>query len=344
MQPTVTEPAAALSAPLPRPRGPLSTAVVDALSGAGPRALPSGAARSADPFGDDLAMALHTCYELHYRGFRGVSPDWEWDPALLAFRAELEAVFLDALRDGTSGTDDVDGLLEDLLVEEVPGDGVSHHLAREGTWEQLREFFVHRSIYHLKEADPHVWAVPRLHGDAKAAFVAVEFDEYGGGRGDRVHSRLFAELLDAADLSPDYLHYLDVAAGTQLAIVNLMSMFGLHRRLRGALVGHFAAAEITTAPSAARLVTALRRHEAPEACVHFFAEHVEADAVHEQIMRRDVVGGLLRDEPELAADVAFGIEATGLLEGRLAERLLDAWRSGRTSLTPQNADTEGPVR
>ena len=61
--------------------------------------------------------------------------------------------------------------------------------------------FAHRSIYHLKEADPHAWVIPRLRGRAKAALVAVEFDEYGAGRADRAHAQLFADLLQAADLS-----------------------------------------------------------------------------------------------------------------------------------------------
>ena len=59
---------------------------------------------------------------------------------------------------------------------------------------------MHRSLYHLKEGDPHAWAIPRLMGTAKAAFVAVEFDEYGAGQGPRLHQQLFADLLTAAGL------------------------------------------------------------------------------------------------------------------------------------------------
>jgi hypothetical protein len=40
---------------------------------------------------DDLHLALYLCYELHYRGLAGVDVGWEWDPALLSFRAQLEA-------------------------------------------------------------------------------------------------------------------------------------------------------------------------------------------------------------------------------------------------------------
>jgi Iron-containing redox enzyme len=291
-----------------------------------------GVVADADPFGEDLQLALYLCYELHYQGLPGVDPDWEWDPELLRLRAAMERVFLAALRARTPGGDDVEAALEELLVEPAEGTGVTHFLADEGEWWQVQEFLAHRSIYHLKEADPHAWVIPRLRGRAKAALVAVEFDEFGGGRAERMHARLYADLLDAAGLDSGYLHYLDQAPGRMLAVVNLMSLFGLHRRLRGCLVGHFAAAEITTAPSARRMDRALARHDAPEACRFFFTEHIEADAVHEQVLRHDVIGGLLAEEPELASDVVFGIQATELVEDRFGEHVLSAWRAGRPSL------------
>jgi hypothetical protein len=67
------------------------------------------------------------------------------------------------------------------------------------------------------------------------------------------------------------------------------------------------------------------------AAVRFYTEHVEADAVDEQVVRHEVVAGLLADEPHLEADVVFGIRATGRLD-RLAARVLTAWRHGRTTL------------
>jgi hypothetical protein len=96
------------------------------------------------------------------------------------------------------------------------------------------------------------------------------------------------------------------------------------------MVGHFAAAEITTAPAAARMVKAIDRLGAGDP--HFFAEHVEADAVHEQILRHDVVGDLLEREPHLAEDVVFGVRATEFLEGRFSDHVLSSWREGRSSL------------
>ena len=337
----------ALTRTLPEPRGPLSSAVITALAqGIPSERLTLPDIDQTDPYGEDLMLALYVCYELHYRSFAGVDPIWEWEPRLLGLRAAMERIFLAALRSdaGSHGdsVDDVATALDALLVEQVPGNGVSHYLWKYAQWWQMREYIVHRSVYHLKEADPHAWVIPRLQGQAKAALVAVEFDEFGSGRGERVHAQLFADLMVAVGLSPDYLHYLDDVPAPAIAIVNMMSMFGLHRRLRGAMVGHFAAAEITTPPSARRITRALERLGAGPVCTLFFTEHVEADAVHEQVLRRDVIGDLLRREPHLAADVVFGIGATGLLEARLADHLLNAWRAGTTSLRRPLPENAGP--
>ncbi|MGW8063811.1 iron-containing redox enzyme family protein [Streptomyces ziwulingensis] len=315
----------------PSARGPLSAAVGAYLLGTGPLPGPEDAA-AAPAYGDDLQLALYQCYELHYRGFAGVSPDLEWDPGLLRVRAALEDRFLSALRADTEVHDTVEDAVGALLVEPVDGKGVSHFLRDEGELWHLREYAAQRSLYHLKEADPHAWVLPRLWGRAKAAMAAVEFDEYGGGRPDRVHARLFADLMTDLGLDTTYGRHLDAASAECLATVNMMSLFGLHRSLRGALVGHFAAVEITSSPGSRRLAEAMRRTGAGPAAEHFYDEHVEADAVHEQIVRHEVIDGLLEQEPHLAADVAFGIDATGLVEDRFGARLLADWRAGRSSL------------
>ncbi|MFF5159420.1 iron-containing redox enzyme family protein [Streptomyces sp. NPDC000348] len=316
---------------LPAPRGPLSRAVEHHLRGTGP--LPEDEEIAAAPvYGDDFQLALYLCYELHYRGFAGVAADLEWDPELLRVRAALEHRFLTALRADARRHDGVEEALAGILVEPVDGTGVSHFLRDRGELWHVREYAAQRSLYHLKEADPHAWVLPRLWGRAKAAMAAVEFDEYGGGRADRVHARLFADLMTDLGLDTTYGRYLDAACAELLVTVNLMSLFGLHRSLRGALVGHFATVEITSSPGSRRLAEAMRRTGAGPAAEYFYDEHVEADAVHEQVVRHEVVAGLLEVEPHLAADIAFGVDATVFAEDRLGERLLADWGAGRSSL------------
>lgn len=317
---------------LPAPRGELSAGVGAALLRGEPVADLSWC--RSDPYGADLQLALYILYELHYQGFREVREDREWDPGLLALRRPLEQRFLGALRADAPGGDDAEQTLGALLVEPVGHDAtsVSHHLERDGTLWQLREYVAARSLYHLKEADPHAWVIPRLHGRAKAAMVAIEYDEFGAGRREDIHAALYADLMADLGLETAYGHYVDAAPAAALAAVNLMSLFGLHRALRGALVGHFAAVEVTSSPASRRLAAALRRIGAGAAAQRFYDEHVEADAVHEQVVRRDVVGGLLAAEPSLDADIAFGTRATLFLEERLAAHLLRQWCSGRSAL------------
>ncbi|MFD9421272.1 MULTISPECIES: iron-containing redox enzyme family protein [unclassified Streptomyces] len=337
---------------LPQSRGELSRTVLETLTRPAGTALPEevrAAAEVADPYGDDLQLALYLCYELHYRGLVGVDAAWEWEPGLLRLRAEMECRFLAALRADIGPPRSSEEALAGILVEPIdPGaDSPSHFLENQGELWHFREYAAHRSLYHLKEADPHVWVIPRLTGRAKAAMAAVEYDEFGAGRAERIHARLFADLMTDLGLESAYGRYVDAAAAETLTVVNLMSLFGLHRSLRGALVGHFAAVEITSSPGSRRLVNGLQRAGAGPAAVHFYAEHVEADAVHEQIVRRDVIGGLLETEPSLDEDIAFGIDATAWTETRLGDHLLTAWRDGRTSLTvhPREApasSAEGP--
>lgn len=318
---------------LPAPRGPLSAGLMAALTSPGRPAPGTCEAAAADPYGEDLQLALYLCYELHYRGFAGVAEDREWDPALMPLRRALENRFLGELRRDVPtgrGTDEVFG---ELLVEPTDHrDSVAHHLEHHGELWQLREYAALRSLYHLKEADPHAWVIPRLRGRAKAGMVAIEYDEFGAGRAENIHARLFADLMTDLELETGYGHYLDAAPAVALATVNMMTLFGLHRALRGALVGHFACVEVTSSPGSRRLAAAMRRVGAGPAAERFYDEHVEADAVHEQVVRREVIGGLLADEPHLEADVAFGADATVFLDDRLAAHLLDAWRAGRSAL------------
>ncbi|MFW5471213.1 iron-containing redox enzyme family protein [Knoellia sp. CPCC 206435] len=315
---------------LPTARGPISRAVIDHCSG---RALPLPAEVSvADPYGEDLQLALYVCYELHYRGFDGVPDAMEWDLPLLGLRLELEEVFLEALHRDVAGGTDVDAEVTELLTETVGARGISHHLLRDGTLEQFREYVTHRSAYHLKEADPQLLVVSRMAGRVKAGLLTVQHDEYGAGRVEAMHSELYAAMMHELGLASTYGDHLDRVSGSVLAEVNLMSLCGLRRELRAAAVGQFALIELTSSPGSARLVRAARRLGCGPATERFYAEHVEADAVHEQILRREVIAPMLADEPELAEGLVFGIQAGQLLGSRFADEVLDAWSSGRSSL------------
>ena len=317
---------------LPQPRGAVSEILLDALTGP---VAPLPLAPTAGTTEEDAQLALYLCYELHYRGLPGVDERWEWAPSLLALRGELEECFEAALRRDVPvpdvGEEDMDLALRAVEeADEAPS--LSRHLEREGTLEQYREFAAHRSAYQLKEADPHSWALPRLSGPPKAAMVEIQADEYGGGDPERMHAVLFARALDALGLDPRYGAYVDHLPAVTLATVNLMSLFGLHRRLRGAIVGHLALFEMTSSIPNRRYANGLRRLGLGDDALEFYDEHVVADAVHENVAAVDLAGGLARQAPELAADILWGAAALIELEGRFARHLLESWAAARSSL------------
>ena len=313
---------------LPDPRGAVTELLLDAL----PRAV--APLPVAEPTSDeDLHLALYLCYELHYRGLPGVDDRWEWEPELLALRGRWSALRGAAARgDPRAQTADAIDLALRAIERADGGPSLSKHLERGGTLEQYLEFVVHRSAYQLKEADPHAWALPRLTGGAKAAMVEIQADEYGGGRADRMHATLFARAMDALGLDSRYGAYVDVLPAVTLATVNLMSLLGLHRRLRGAIVGHLALFEMTSSIPNRRYANGLRRLGFGADATEFYDEHVVADAVHENIAAVDLAGGLADQEPELTADILWGATALDELERRFAHHLLGAWSAGESSL------------
>ena len=325
-------------ASLPASRGPVSERLLAELTQP-PHELEGVAVpASANPLGDDdLQLALYVLYELHYRGFDEVDDAWEWEPSLLAHRSVLERLFEDGLFDavgfpaGAPAPEEMDLALR-AIADDDDGPSLSKHVDREATLDQVLEFLVHRSAYQLKEADPHSWALPRLSGGPKAALVEVQADEYGGGRAERIHAQLFADSMAAVGLDSAYGAYLDHIPAVTLATVNLMSLLGLHRRWRGAIVGHLALFEMTSSIPNRRYANALRRHGHEGAATEFFDEHVEADAVHENVAAVDLAGGLARDEPKVAPDIVWGARALAELDARWGGHVLAAWERGESSL------------
>ena len=313
---------------LPRPRGPLTSALSAAMRANRPDAMPAAVGHVRDPLThDDVQLALWICYELHYQGFDDVDEAWEWEPAQIALRRQLEEAVLSALRIAVD-VPDLRPVPEALfkLVENDTGPSMSSYLQRHASVDQFAEYVQQRSIYQLKEADPHTWAIPRLNGRAKAALIEIQADEYGAGHAGNMHSVLFGHTLRGLGLDAAYGAYIDIAAPISMAISNVMSLFALRRELRGAIVGHLAAYEMSSSLPCRRNAAGLRRLGAGEEACSFYDAHVTADALHEQIAAYDLCGSLADSEPGLADDILWGAAVCIHLETRFAQHLLRRWQ------------------
>ena len=309
---------------LPTSRGPLTEELISTLRSRGDATAVLAVVPHAGP--GDEALALWILHQLHYRGFAGVSDDFEWHPDLLRVRLVLEGRLEQRLRSRFTVPRGV-SFVGDFLdwVGDQDGVSVAAHVQRHADHEQVLELLRVRSLYHLMEADPTAWVVPRLDARAKAALVELLYDEYGAGDPNRLHHHLFALGMEASGLATTYGEYVDEAPVEVLEQNNAMSLFGLHRRLRGAALGHLAAFEATSSVPSRRMAQGLERLDFPQALVDYYTEHVEADAVHEQLAVRTIVGGLLADEPGLQEDAWFGAFTCLDLEDRVGRRLLGSW-------------------
>ncbi|MDT7804723.1 MAG: hypothetical protein QOI78_8156 [Actinomycetota bacterium] len=320
---------------LPATRGPVSEEVVRLLRGASPaEGLDLGPAQPA-VHDEDLQLSLWICYELGYRGFDDVDPDQDGGLALYALRKDLESRWLTGLTDLVAPVEadpaDVPRALARLAAAD-DGPSLAKFLQRKASAAQFGEFVAHRSVYHLKEADPHSWAIPRLSGRAKAALVEIQADEYGGGRVEQMHSELFRTTMRSLGLDDGYGHFVEDVPAVTLAVSNLMSLFGMNRRWLGAALGHLAAFEMTSSLPNRRYGNGLRRLGGDSAATRFFDVHVEADAVHEQIAAHDLCGSYAAEHPEAAGDILFGAACGLAVDAEFAAHLLGSWEAGRPSL------------
>ncbi|MCY7396598.1 MAG: iron-containing redox enzyme family protein [Nocardioides sp.] len=317
---------------LPSPRGPLGERVLTVLRGEVREVGDPGAAVIEVPDQracDDDALTLWVLHELHYRGFEDVSEEWEWAPALMGVRWLLEHELEERLRVRYADArvpvaDEVTRSLATLTATHE-GPSLARHLQRNASREQALALLRQRSLYHLKEGDPTSWVIPRLTTRPKAALLEVQFDEYGDGDPARLHHEMFARGLETSGLCSAYGHYVDEALVPVLEQNNAVSMFGLHRRLRGAALGHLAAFESTSAVPSRQLAQGLTRLGFPPEMIAYYDEHVEADAVHEQVVVRDVCGALVQEEPGQHEEVVFGAWTCLDLEARTATAMLARW-------------------
>jgi hypothetical protein len=78
----------------------------------------------------------------------------------------------------------------------------------------------------------------------------------------------------------------------------------------------------------------LRRLGGDTTATRFYDEHVEADAVHEQIAAHDLCGSFAAAEPEAAPDVLFGARCALAVDALWAADLLAGWSRGESTLHP----------
>ena len=264
----------------------------------------------------------------------------EWDPEVLALRQALESCFLDDIRASIEPPTRLspDEAEARLLRMARGGDGPSLSGVIQGTpsLERVRELFIHRSAYQLKEADPHTWAMPqaarrgqgghrrdpgrRVRGrcDHRDARRAVRRDDARG------RSRPGLRRLPRPDPRRDPGHdQPDLTPRTAPQVARRAP------RSPGAVRDDLGAEPtLRHGPAAARL----RRGRLP-----VLRRARRGGRGARSVAAVDLAGGLAAQDPRLGADILWGAKALLAIDGRWARHMLQAWGDDSSSLRPELA-------
>ena len=137
---------------------------------------------------------------------------------------------------------------------------------------------------------------------------------------------------------------MSVVPGVTLAFMNAMNLLSLHRGHAAAALGHFGAYEATSSVPSRLVVAAVERLGFPASVRAYFDEHVEADAVHEQLALREICGGVAEADPSVVPELFFGAAVCLLTDADVSQHLLDSWGEGRSSLSSPVDDVELPEK
>ncbi len=320
----------------PAPRGPRSEALFAHWDGVRPAVVPEPEDLvGIDPLtDDDLHLALWCCYQLDGCGFEGHDDGLASDRTTIDIGHRLEQAVEEALRTEHS-CDQVppDPVVALRVIATWAGPPLARAVEEDGERRHLQELAIHRSVQLLRPADPRALALSRLSGPARAALAPMEGDEPGRSVNER--TELFAAAMVELGLDPAFGCYLDRLPGVTLATDNVISMFGRHRRLAGALVGHLALTELSRVEPMARYRAAARRIGGLPALERFYDAHLATGLQAGRPALDDLVGPLVAADPDLEPEVVFGAAAMSRVEARFERHVLSAWRRDESSLLPE---------
>lgn len=194
---------------------------------------------------------------------------------------------------------------------------MEHH----GTLEDFQRYLKHRSLYQLKEADPHTLGIPHATGLAKQWLMKIQAGEYGVDEEDRVmHSTLFAKTMADCGLKSAQNVYINEVTSCAFILSNVLSLFAFNRRLTPALFGHLAGVETTSVEPMTGYFHAAQRLGLSKTAQQFFKVHTLADVEHEQ-WGFQMVDQLATQDPSVSDLIVFGAQALRVAEETFTRQL-----------------------
>ena len=157
-----------------------------------------------------------------------------------------------------------------------------------------------------------------LDGSPKLALAANYWDEMGRGERGAVHTELHRDLGRALELRVPTPDQLPIEALERAALTGVLAT---NRAFQPELLGALGLLELQAGPRCRRVVTALRRLEAPAGSLPFYEEHAGADPVHGRDWLERAVAPLVDRTPEWGPRIVAGASWRDGVNRRLFEAL-----------------------
>ena len=285
--------------------------------------------------GEEVPLALYCLYELHYRGFAGVSDDWEWDATCLELRRRLERASLRELRYevflsyGIEKMHAADVLMELSTLTNDTARLRSALMTTDATDAQTQELTLLRSFLPTDSSAVPTGSVAHQRNQATAGERHTTSRPLIHPSWAPAGAELFGAVSEEHLLGSGKVENLELVPSATLSNLNVARMFILHRRWRAALAGHVTQQILHAEAHTGDLAS--YESEGGVTDRHRWAK-VHVDAVAHVAVLDQLIGGVLADEPALSDDVVFGARAYAYLETTFVTRVLSAWVNGRSSL------------
>lgn len=194
-------------------------------------------------------------------------------------------------------------------------EGWGPFIRESATLDDLKQIVADRSLFFLREPDPWIYAVPTLTGIAKAGLIDLLLDEYGWGKHERMHSTIYAGVMQKLGLNTELDHYLDDAPWQYIATMNLQWMHALSPGNRHRLVGIIYLTEAQSPDAMQNYLAAWKRVGIEdEAVTMFYDLHVSADEDHRRVALEEIVVPICLDDSAAIFEIAAGMLDANALE------------------------------
>lgn len=284
---------------------------------------------------DDVHRTLYRIYGSFVWGNQRLT-----EPARRAVektRATLEEAFRAQLAGSRSlsrdevprlADDEIAGWFLSVLDSLDPAPGWREFIREEATLADMERVVADRSLFFLREPDPWIFAVPSLTGISKAGMVDLLLDEYGWGKLERMHSTIYAGVMEQLGLNTELDHYFDQAPWQYIATLNLQWMYALTPGDRNGLVGTIYLTEAESPAAMANYLAAWERlGVAVDSITGFYQLHIAADEDHRRVALEEIVVPICRADPDAVFEVATGMIDAHALENDYLATFVNTQRS-----------------